>query len=192
MVDPRDDPIELTPSRYEEWRSRFEAERDRIRDALSSRSLLGSVDRIEHVGSTAVPGLAAKDIVDLDVVVADEDVAPTAEAIEDALGGTRFENSDEWHPVFRASADGQRFNDHVFGASSDRWKISLATREGLRHYDDLRREYEAVKRELAAETDDLTTYSRGKSEIVSAILDRVRADSTVDLGFRVPAHSSEA
>ena len=186
MVDIHDDPIELVPSRYAEWRDAFEAERDRIWDVLEDAGLLESVVRIEHVGSTAVPGLAAKDVVDLDVVVADSAVAEVSRALESGLGGTRLENSEAWQPVSRQSAAGQRFNDHVFAVSSDRWKTSVATREGLRAYDDLRREYESLKRELAAETDDLIEYSDGKSALVGRILDRVREDASLSLGFDVP------
>lgn len=186
MVDVHDDPIELVPSRYEAWREAFEAERDRIRRVLADAELAESVVRIEHVGSTAVPALAAKAIVDLDVVVADSAVADVSRALESELGGTRLENSETWQPVFRRSESGQRFNDHVFAVSGDRWKTSVATREGLRRYDDLRREYESLKRELAAETDDLTEYSVGKTQLVRRILDRVREDDSLELEFSVP------
>lgn len=186
MVDIHDDPLELVPSRYDERRAAFGAERDRIRRGLADGGLVESVVRIEHVGSTAVSGLAAKDIVDLDVVVADSAVSDISRVLVDELGGTRMENSETWQPVFRRSASGQRFNDHVFAVSGDRWKISVATREGLRRYDDLRREYESLKRELAAETDDLTEYSVGKTELVRRILDRVREDDSLEVEFSVP------
>lgn len=186
MVDIHDDPIELASSRYEESREAFRVERDRIQRVLADAELVESVVRIEHVGSTAVPELAAKDIVDLDTVVADVAVADVSRALESGLGGTRMENSETWHPVFRRSSAGQRFNVHVFAVSGDRWKISVATRAGLRRYDDLRREYESLKRELAAKTDDLTAYSVGKTELVGRILDRVREDDSLELGFSVP------
>lgn len=186
MVDIYDEPIELVRSRYDEWRERFESERQRVMDVLAGCGLEESVVRVEHVGSTAVPGLAAKNIVDLDVVVSDDAVREVSQAIADELGGARMENTDAWQPVFRLADSGQRFNDHVFVESGDRWKISVATREGLRRYDDLRREYESLKRELAAETDDLTEYSVGKTELVGRVLDRVRDDESLDLNFEVP------
>lgn len=189
MVDIHDDPLELVPSRYDEWRTAFETERDRIGRVLAAVGLVESVVRIEHVGSTSVPGLAAKDIVDLDIVVADDAVTEVSRALESELGGTRMENSDSWQPVFRRSESGQRFNDHVFAVSGDRWKTSVATREGLREYDDLRREYESLKRALAAETEDITEYSDGKTELVERILDRVRDDDALELDFSVPKDS---
>ena len=76
MVNPNDDPIKLTRSRQEAWRRRFIEERDRIHDSLTTGDFEGDVMHIEHVGSTAIPNLAAKDIVDIDIVVADDAVAP--------------------------------------------------------------------------------------------------------------------
>ena len=178
MVNADQDPIELVPSDDETWCERFVAERDRVRDALSRAGLEDDCDRIEHVGSTAVPNLAAKDIVDLDVVVADDAVSEVSRTLVDELGGTRVENSGEWHPVFREH-DGQRFNDHVFAASSDGWKVSVVTRDVLAARLDRREEYERLKRELAAEHDDLVAYSEGKSAFVERLLEVARADDGI-------------
>ena len=185
MVDPRDDPIRLVPSRYDEWCDRFEAERVRIRDALRAQDLWDRCRRIEHVGSTAVADLAAKDVVDLDVVVDDGAVQPVADALVDALGGTRFENDETWHPIHREH-DGQRFNVHVFAASSDRWKRSFVTCEVLRADPDLREEYEELKRELAAEHDDLVAYSEEKDDFVARLLRIAREDDELTVDVDVP------
>lgn len=186
MVDPRTDPIELTRSRHAEWRRRFLDERNRIRRTLDARDLEGRLRRIDHVGSTAVPGLAAKDIVDVGVVVADDAVTAVSRAIADALGGTRVENSDGWHPVFRRS-DGQRFNDHVFAGSSDGWKVSVVTREVLRARPDLRDTYEELKRDLAAEYEDLESYSRGKTDLIERLLREARTAEDLEFAFPVPS-----
>lgn len=185
MVDYRDDPVELVQSRHGAWRERFAAERDRLRRALADAGVADHVERVEHVGSTAVPGLAAKDIVDVDVVVADGAVGDVSDVIERTLGGTRAENSDTWHPVFR-EANGQRFNDHVFAASSPRWKVSVATREALRARPALRAEYERVKRGLTAEYDDVDAYSGGKTEVIERVLAVARGCDDVALSFAVP------
>ena len=188
MVKVNDDPLELVAPRYEEWRDHFAAESDRIRDVLAAKSLDGEVERIEHVGSTAVPDLAAKDIVDLDVVVADDAVDDVSRVLEADLGGDRVKNSDYWQPVFRAE-EGQRFNDHVFAASSDGWKISVVTRDVLRADADLRAEYERLKRELATEHDDLVAYSEGKTPFVERVLDIARTDNRVSFDFAIPTPS---
>jgi GrpB-like predicted nucleotidyltransferase (UPF0157 family) len=185
MVDPHDDPIELVEPAHERWRAGFERERDRIDATLEAAELADAVERIEHVGSTAVPGLAAKDIVDLDLVVELALVASIAGTIASELGGDRYENDPTWHPVFRR-ADGQRFNDHVFARSSDRWKVSVVTRDVLRAHPELRDAYERRKRDLAGETDDLGTYGRGKTDIVERILDRGRSEPHLTYSFEVP------
>jgi len=182
MVSPHDDPLELVPSRHDEWREQFERERERVTDVLESRGLADRLDRIEHVGSTAVPGLPAKDIVDLDIVVEDGAVGAVSTALVSDLGGTRHENSGEWHPVFRATG-GQRFNDHVFAASSDGWRVSVATVAALRERPALCEEYTAVKRAATRETDDLESYSRSKSGIVGRILDAARE---LDIEVEIP------
>jgi len=184
MVSPHEDPITLAPSRHEEWRAQFERERERIVDVLERQGLQRHVQRIEHVGSTAVPDLAAKDIVDLDIVVPDSAVEPVSRAIETELGGTRYENSEQWHPVFR-EAEGQRFNDHVFAHSGDGWKVSMATVAVLRERPDLRAEYEQLKRTTARETDELETYSKSKSEFVGELLDVAR-ELELSLDFEIP------
>lgn len=185
MVNVDDDPIELVPSRYESWRERYRAERERIRAVLSADSL-DSLKRIEHVGSTAVPTLPAKDIVDLDIVVADGAVAGVSRTLERELGGDRAENTDGWQPVFRAH-EGQRFNDHVFSASDDGWKISVVTRDVLRRCPELREKYKRLKRELTKQHDDLTAYSRGKTRFIGQVLDAARTDDDLAYGFAVPS-----
>ena len=185
MVDFRADALELVVPRPDEWRERFAAEHDRVAFALADADLADDVVRIEHVGSTAVPNLPAKDIVDVDIVVVDDAVTAVSEAIESALDGTRFENSDEWHPVFREH-DGQRFNDHVFAASGERWKISVATREVLREHPDVREEYEQLKRRLANEHDDLADYSQGKTAFVEDALRIASESDDVTLPFDAP------
>lgn len=95
MVDPRDDPIELVPSRFEHWLAAFEGERDRVTEAAASRDLRGQIRRIEHVGSTAIPGLCAKDIVDLDIVMDDSAVDAVSRAIAGEVDGTRCDKSDQ-------------------------------------------------------------------------------------------------
>ncbi|ELY36681.1 GrpB family protein [Natronorubrum tibetense] len=185
MVNPNEDPIELVPSRHEAWHERFDAERDRVQDALCDAGLESVVERIEHVGSTAVPGLAAKDIVDLDIVVADDAVDDVSRTLESELGGDRIENSDEWHPVFRRE-NGQRFNDHVFAASDDGWKISVVTRDVLRASPAIRAEYETLKFDLASEHDELVAYSTGKRPFVERVLEVARTDEAVAFEFSVP------
>lgn len=188
MVDPRDDPIELVPSRYAEWHDRFLNERERVQKAMQSRHLDYRIKRIEHVGSTAVPDIAAKDILDVNIVVEDDAVNEVSKVLESVLGGDRFENTPEWQPFFRIH-DGQRFNDHVFAASSNRWKVSVVTRDVLREHTSLREEYEQLKRKLSAEYDDLVAYSEGKSAFIARVLKTAREDDDLQFEFEIPIES---
>jgi GrpB-like predicted nucleotidyltransferase (UPF0157 family) len=185
MVSPYDDPITLVSSRSEEWRAAFESERDRVMDVLDRAGLASRVRRVEHVGSTAVPELATKDIVDLNIVVEDDAVAKVADTLETDLGGTRYENTPGWNPVFREE-HGQRFNDHVFGTSDDGWKVSVATVAVLQERPDLREEYEQLKREQTADTDELETYSRAKTAFIETLLDAADHED-LGLDFEIPA-----
>lgn len=187
MVSPHDDPITLVSSRHDEWRREFERERERIVNVLEQTGLDGEVRRVDHVGSTAVPDLPAKDIVDLDIVVEDEAVSEVSRVVATDLGGTRHENTPGWHPVFR-EADGQRFNDHVFGVSDSGWKVSVVTAEVLRERPDLRQEYAELKREQASETDDLETYSKAKTAFVKRLLDAARNQPDLEFGFETPSN----
>lgn len=189
MVDANDDPIELVPARHDAWRECFVAERDRVSDVLTDASLEATVERIEHVGSTAVPDLAAKDIVDLDIVVGDDRVGEVSRTLASELGGNHIENSDLWHPVFRCDG-GQRFNDHVFATSSDGWQISVVTRDVLRAYPSLRTEYETLKRNLADDHDDLVAYSEGKTAFVKRVLDVARTNDDLTFEFPIPTIES--
>lgn len=189
MVRMEEEAITVVPSRHEAWRERFHEERERLRDCFASADVADAVVRIEHVGSTAVPGLDAKNIVDINVVV-DGDVPAVSAAVVEQLGGTRYENSDEWHPVARM-ADGQRFNVQVFSVSSDGWQRSVVTRDVRcaepRHCDP----YETLKRRLAADHDDLPEYSRGKTAFIDALLRWARESDAVTFEFAVPVPDRE-
>ncbi len=185
MVNVHDDPLEIVPSQYEEWVDEFIAERDRLRETLEAAGLWYTVERIHHVGSTAVPGLAARDIVDIDIVVRDTAVFEVSRTIETELGGTRQENAPGWHPVFR-SVDGQRLNDHVFASSSNGWKVSVVTRDVLRNQPELAMEYERLKRRLLTEHDGLEAYSVGKTGFMEELLSIARNEEAFEYAFEIP------
>lgn len=185
MVNPHEDPLELVSSRHDEWVDRFIDERDRLRDLLTEHGYWHTVERIHHVGSTAVPGLEAKDIVDIDIVVSKDAVFDVSRLIETELGGSRTENSPTWHPVFR-SVDGQRFNDHVFASSCPEWKVSVVTRDVLRARPSHRREYTRLKRQLLLENSSLEAYSVGKTAFMEELLSIAHEDAFFEYPFEIP------
>jgi GrpB-like predicted nucleotidyltransferase (UPF0157 family) len=123
------------------WARRYARERDRICCALGDRAR-----RIEHIGSTAVPGLSAKPIVDVMVTVTDaEDDAAWLPALEAA--GYALAVREPGHRMLRP-ADGA-VNVHVWSAGGEEERRRLLFRERLRRSRRLRRDYEDLKRRLA-------------------------------------------
>jgi len=130
----------------------------------------------EHVGSTAVPGLAAKAVLDLQVAV------PGFGVTGDVLLALA---PDGWHPVppeldrrpwrrFFVLADGDRriAHLHLLLDGGDRWRDQLAFRDALRADPRLAADYADTKRALAAaHPDDREAYTDGKAEFVRRVLD---------------------
>jgi GrpB-like predicted nucleotidyltransferase (UPF0157 family) len=153
------------------WPERYTLEAARIRQGLGDGVLL-----LEHVGSTSVPGLAAKPIIDILLVVADSaDEGAYVPALEAAGYQLRIREPDwEAHRMLRTpEAD---VNLHVFSTGSVEVERMLLLRDHLRTNDADRRRYETVKRELATAT-WLTVqhYADAKTEIVESILANARA-----------------
>jgi GrpB-like predicted nucleotidyltransferase (UPF0157 family) len=164
---PHDSTIELVE--YDpEWPRLFEREAARIGGALGSRALL-----LEHVGSTSVPGLAAKPIVDLVLVV--EDTRAEAAYVPDleAAGYVLRIREPDWfeHRLFKGPDT--NVNLHVFSDGCEEVDRMLTFRDWLRTHDDDRALYLSAKRELAArEWKYVQNYADAKSAVVSEITNR--------------------
>lgn len=152
------------------WAARFEVERERIVHALGDRAL-----RVDHVGSTAVPGLAAKPIVDIDVSVVDPD---DAEAwLPDLLAaGYLLRVREPGHAMVRtAELD---VHVHVCAAGSDWETRHLVFRDWLRTHPQDRQRYEDVKRSLAGrEWSDMNDYADAKTDVIADIMARATAST---------------
>jgi GrpB-like predicted nucleotidyltransferase (UPF0157 family) len=158
------------------WADRAGAERERLTELLAPW-LTGAV---EHVGSTAVPGLAAKPVVDLMAPVRDlaQLDGPAAERL--TADGWCYvpPELDErsWRRLFvRPDPAGQHriAHLHVIPDGHPRWEQQLAFRDALRDDAGLAGRYADLKRALASEHgDDREAYSAGKAEFVAAVLQR--------------------
>jgi len=125
---------------------------------------------IEHVGSTAVPGLAAKPVIDCDIVVAEPDV-PAASAVLAGLGFTPL--GELGIPLRWAFREPRRLagtNTYVVAGGSLSLRNHLAVRDALRADSDLRERYAAVRRRVVATAANIDDYCRGKNAIVQQIL----------------------
>jgi len=168
----RDDPVEIVP--YDTaWPSRFAAWRARIATALGDPAL-----RIEHVGSTAVPGLAAKPVIDIQLSVADvSDEAAYVPAIE-ALGfGLRYRHRGHGWRYFRPPPGLPRQTQvHVCSAGGEWQRAHLLFRDYLRAHPAEADAYGAVKREAATRHPrDRIAYTDAKGTFILPALERAEA-----------------
>ena len=151
------------------WPERFEELRTEYAEALAAAGV--PVVGIEHVGSTSVPGLAAKPVIDCDIIVEEPDV----EAASAVLVGMGFTPLGElgipqrW--AFDAPERLPRTNTYVIVAGSLSLRNHLAVRDALRADDQLRDEYGTVKRRVGAEAADIYAYGAGKNAMVQRILE---------------------
>ena len=186
MTDPRDEymtsvtlgprtrvdgPIHLAD--YDpEWPHLFEREAARIRSVLGERVLL-----LEHAGSTSVPGLAAKPIIDILLGVADPaDEASYGPALE-ASGYVLWIREPDWleHRVFKGPDT--NVNLHVLAADAHEIVRMLAFRDRLRTHRGERELYLSTKRELAARHwTYVQDYADAKGEVVEGIIARALAE----------------
>ena len=150
-----------------EWPARFESIRSRVGEAVRDVAIA-----IEHVGSTAVAGLAAKPIIDMTVVVASRADVPAA--IE-RLAGVGYRHRGDLgisgREAFHAPADLPTHRLYVCAQDSIALANHLAVRDWLRSHPDDARAYGALKQRLAVQfRDDIDRYIDGKTEFLAAIL----------------------
>lgn len=166
------------------WSESFDREAIRISNALGDTAL-----RIEHVGSTSVPGLLAKPIIDIDVWVDDSDREDAyVPALEEA--GYVLVLREPWwngHRMLVPDQSGdtpERVFLHVFPKTAPEPVRHVLFRDWLRRHDEDRDLYASVKREIASGTvDDPSRYNLAKNEVIDDIYGRI---------FEVPPHEHPA
>ncbi len=127
--------------------------------------------RVEHVGSTSVPGLAAKPVLDIDVVVDGADVATAVAALQQVGYVHRGDLGVTGREAFVAPDDDPRRHVYVCREGTLHLRNHLAVREVLRRREDLREEYGAVKVALAADpTMEIDAYLARKSDVLQKVL----------------------
>jgi GrpB-like predicted nucleotidyltransferase (UPF0157 family) len=150
------------------WPSLFAQLAQQIPEALGAGVLL-----LEHAGSTSVPGLSAKPIIDMVLAVADSrDEAAYVKPLEQRGYTLRIREPD-WYQHRLLKPPEIAGNLHVFSAGCAEIAQMLLFRDWLRTHPDDRLLYEATKRELAARTWKYTqNYADAKATVVQAILAR--------------------
>ena len=139
------------------------------------RRLPGVFTVIEHMGSTSVPGLPAKPVIDLMAAVPD---LATVIANESALGDYRRAETGMPNRLFYFRDHGGRRTHHLHVVPADTWptRNELILRDHLRDHPEDAARYAAVKRRLVAAQVGPDEYTRGKTELIQELMDRARAD----------------
>jgi GrpB-like predicted nucleotidyltransferase (UPF0157 family) len=163
----RDEPLRIVP--YDpDWPARFEQERAALAAAIGDWAVGG----IHHVGSTSVPGLQSKPIIDILVGVRDlED----SRACFERLAGLGYlyapYRSGEMHWFCKPDPSRRTHHLHLVPSDSPRFRDELAFRDHLREHRDVAREYGALKRGLAQRYEhDREAYTDAKSEFILTTL----------------------
>jgi len=147
--------------------------------------LLGNlVLSIDHIGSTSVPGLAAKPKIDLDVVTISDDVLPKAIEIARATDFVFHGDRGEKRWAFTRDREGYGFKLYLCGPDNCAHRERILFRNYLRDHPERAKAYADLKRRLAAEADgDWDLYTGGKTAFISETL-RLACLSTIGVDRR--------
>ncbi len=140
-------------------------------------ALPGLFQAIEHVGSTAVPGLVAKPIIDLMASVETlEQVTAERAAVLAGLGYVAEETGMTGRYFYYREADTGRRAYHLHVVTAATWptRNERLLRDHLRAHPEAVAAYAAVKRELVAERRSGLDYTKGKTEVIQRLIDRER------------------
>jgi GrpB-like predicted nucleotidyltransferase (UPF0157 family) len=132
---------------------------------------------LEHVGSTSVPGLAAKPIIDIDVLVEDSSNEAAYLPLLLAAGYVLRVREPGWHEHRMLRTPELDTHVHIFSADCEEAARHIAFRNHLRSNAEDRFRYDALKRKLAKEDwPDMNAYARAKTELVEEIIARALQD----------------
>ena len=153
------------------WPKHAETEIERVAAALS-----GTVDAVEHIGSTSVPGLAAKPIIDIMAAAPDLDAARARTPGLGALGYVFDDNRMPGRLFFHKAEGAMPVNLHIVRAETWPTRSQRILRDHLREHPEDARRYGDLKRSLAGGPIDGDAYTRAKTGLIQELMDRARAD----------------
>ena len=164
---PKPTVVEIVPYN-QEWPARFTALADDIRAVLGAVAL-----DVEHTGSTSVPGLAAKDVIDIDLTVADPTVEDLYVPQLEALGYVLTIREPSFHQHRCLNLADPRVNLHVFGPDCPETIRHRMFRDWLRTHPDDRELYEQAKKQAVPGGGHVMDYNRRKEDVLREIYDRM-------------------
>ncbi len=172
-----DEPVRIV-SYDGSWPARFEAEKVLLEQAIG-RWVTGG---IHHVGSTSVPGLAAKPIIDILVGVED---LPSSRGCIERLANLNYRyasyRAEEMHWLCKPGPSHRTHHLHLVPAGSPRYRAELAFRDALRASPELAVGYAKLKRTLAREFEhDRERYTEAKAAFIDGVIGEVAHLATRD------------
>ena len=166
------EPLQVELHSYEErWVGLYQDHRNQILTALAAAKV-----GVEHIGSTAVPGLAAKPIIDIVVTV--DDITAEEDYLDALLAaGYELRTREPGHRLVRTPT--RDVHVHIYGRGDPAVDEYLLLRDWLRCNADDRALYESTKRSLLrSRWDDMNAYADAKTDVILAIKARARAART--------------
>jgi GrpB-like predicted nucleotidyltransferase (UPF0157 family) len=157
-----------------EWPALYAREERRVREVLGGRVVL-----VEHAGSTSVPGLAAKPIIDIVLAVPDTSDEPAYVPDLEAAGYRLTIREPDWYEHRLFKGPDTNINLHVFSAGCEEIDRMLVFRDRLRTDDADRELYQRTKLDLATrDWKYVQHYADAKTAVVAEIVERARASAT--------------
>ena len=160
------------------WPALYQSEKEQLVSLLGDKP----VD-LQHIGSTSIPGLAAKPVIDIAIGFQELQTAESCihllenagyayePDLEAALPGRRF--------LWRVDLTSQRYHLHLASIHSRLWSAPLAFRDYVRRHPEAASEYRKLKATLALECgSDVGAYIDGKAGFIEKILRRANAEAT--------------
>lgn len=173
----KQDHVEILPYRSD-WTALAEEEMAQLKKALSFLTMLD----IQHVGSTAIPGVCAKPVIDLQIAVSSiSDVKYAIIPELQKLGYEYwYENPDPKKMFFVKGmppyGDRRTHHVHIFEHDSEHWRHKIIFRDYLRNHPEIQQEYVELKRALAKEhAEDREKYTNAKLDFVTKVLTLAKA-----------------
>lgn len=156
----------------DKWAEMFQAEAKELRKFFGDLAL-----SIEHVGSTSIPGIMAKPLVDIQVGLRQlSDFEKVRAKFEKEPYSVKPDPSPDEQLVRKGPEESRFFLIHICAVDSDRFKNTLLFRDYMRSHPDKAREYEELKKTLAAKyPDNRPMYTASKNDFIQAVLKEARA-----------------
>ena len=156
----------------DKWAEMFQAEAKELRKIFGDLAL-----SIEHVGSTSIPGIMAKPLVDIQVGLRQlSDFEKVRAKFEKEPYSVKPDPSPDEQLVRKGPEESRFFLIHICAVDSDRFKNTLLFRDYILSHPDKAREYEELKKTLAAKyPDNRPMYTASKNDFIQAVLREARA-----------------